>query len=102
MSELPFTPPHSEVTPPRKPKELAVYAATRQRGVCKGPTCRARIEWATLVGTGRKMCFSGSPAPLRSHADNHGRIIDMLPLEANHWATCPDSSRFKRRREVRA
>ena len=80
------------------PKTIAVYVDTLGRATCTGRTCRKRILWATVVKTGRKMCFDDPEiVALRSYYEPAtNRLIYEFPLDGNHWAVCPDRDRFKR------
>jgi hypothetical protein len=77
-------------------KTIAVYADTRGVAVCRGRTCRQSITWAEVVGSGKRMCFTGEPVPLRTEQDAAGRLIEVLAFDDNHWATCPDRETFRR------
>jgi hypothetical protein len=81
-------------------KTINVWSDSRERGQCKGQSCRALIEWATIVASGRRMCFDAPVTAIRSFADPQtGRQVDVIDLAANHWATCPERKRFSRRRQ---
>lgn len=76
-------------------KTIEIYADTRGVSRCKGPSCGKRILWATVVATGRKMCFDDTELPaLRTRHDDARRLVEEVDLDANHWATCPDRNDF--------
>lgn len=79
---------------------IAIYADTRSIGRCNGPNCGKLILWATLASTGKKMCFDDTELPaLRTyHEEGSGRLIEVVDRDANHWASCVDSKRFRDRR----
>jgi hypothetical protein len=79
-----------------EPRTIAVYGATRARAHCSG--CRAAITWAVVVKSGKRMCFDGDPPPLRIERDDAGRLVQVLELDRNHWATCPKADTFRRHR----
>jgi hypothetical protein len=84
------------MTPPVE-KTIAVYADTEGVARCRGDACQQTITWAEVVGSGKRMCFSGTPVPLRSeHEGATHRLIHHYAWDDNHWATCPDRVRFKR------
>lgn len=75
-------------------RTIEVYADTKGRARCSGPTCGALLTWAEVVKSGKKMCFTGDPVPRSSrHSPDH-RLIEALPFAENHWATCPDRRAF--------
>lgn len=78
---------------------IEVYVDTFGRARCTGANCRKEILWATVVRSGRKMCFDdpGVAALASRHEPATNRLIYALPLDGNHWAVCPDRDRFKRR-----
>jgi hypothetical protein len=77
-------------------KTIEIYADTRGPGKCRG--CRAPIEWAEIVASGKKMCFDGQIVALETRHDpaTH-RLIEKVDLATNHWATCPDRDAFRRK-----
>lgn len=77
------------------PKTLAVYADTRGFGTCRG--CGARITWAEVVTSGRRMPFTGAPVALRTEHTDDRRLVEHLDFADNHWAACPQRDQFKRR-----
>jgi len=50
------------------------------------------------VKTSKKMCFNGDPVALRTHQTIDMRLIEVLDLSENHWATCPEREQFKKRK----
>ena len=63
---------------------------------CAGFNCRAKIVWAEVVSSGKKMCFTAPAVPLRTRHDESGRLVAVMAFEDNHWASCVDRARFKR------
>lgn len=81
---------------------IEIWSDTRGHSICRGKHCGARLLWAEVVGTGRRMCFDGEPVALKTrHDPTSGRLIETLELSANHWSTCPDALEFKFRRGAR-
>lgn len=77
-------------------KLLEIYADTRGQAVCRG--CGAPIEWAEIVASGKKMCFDGRIVALKTrHDEGTQRRIEAVDFATNHWATCSDAKRFKRK-----
>jgi hypothetical protein len=76
---------------------IDIFADTRGVARCRSGSCRARIEWAEIVATGKKMCFDDVQV-LHVHEDGTGRLIQTVALAKNHWATCPDRERFTRKK----
>lgn len=77
-------------------KTIEIYADTRGRATCRG--CQAPIEWAEVVASGKKMCFDGEIVALRTRQDSATRrLIEVVDLSTNHWATCPKRDQFRRR-----
>lgn len=77
-------------------RTILVWHDTRGRARCKG--CDARIEWAEVVGSGKRMCFDSDIVVLQTYVDQRsGRTIDVADLSRNHWATCVARDQFKRR-----
>jgi len=77
-------------------RTIEVYADTRGPGRCSG--CRAAIVWATVVKSGKKMCFDEPAIALTTrHEDSTRRLVEAIAFETNHWASCPASDQFKRR-----
>lgn len=77
-------------------RTIEIYADTRGVSACTGRTCGQRILWATVVKSGRKMCFSdpGAVALATRHEEATGRLVEVLDLDGNHWATCSDRQTF--------
>lgn len=85
-------------TPPTEQRVIEVWADTIGVARCTGATCGQRIMWAQVVSSGRRMCFTGRPTPLATRHEGN-RLIEAYDFAANHWATCADRQRFKRKRE---
>jgi hypothetical protein len=75
---------------------IEIFAGTVDRAQCRG--CGAAIVWATIVATGRRMCFN-SLRILETKLERAApfRVIKVVDLTLNHWATCPDADDFRRR-----
>jgi hypothetical protein len=77
-------------------KTTEIYADTRGRATCRGEHCATTIEWAELVGTKQRMCFDVPLVALATRHDANRRLIEVVDLSTNHWASCPDAPSFKR------
>jgi hypothetical protein len=77
---------------------IEVFAASIQRAQCKG--CKAAIVWATVVSSGRHMCFN-SIKILETKLERVApfRVIKVVDRTLNHWATCPQADQFRRRED---
>lgn len=73
-----------------------VYADTVGTARCRDDRCQARITWAEIVTSGKRMCFTGELVALRTD-DRDGRQIWEVSLDDNHWKDCPGAKEFKRR-----
>jgi hypothetical protein len=77
-------------------KTIQIFADTRGRATCRG--CRAPIEWAEVVASGKKMCFNGQIVALSTHHDPETRrLVEVVDLATNHWAACPARDQFRRK-----
>jgi hypothetical protein len=77
-------------------KTIQIFADTRGRATCRG--CHAPIEWAEIVSSGKKMCFDGQIVALSTHHDpGTRRLVEVVDLATNHWATCSQRDQFKRK-----
>jgi hypothetical protein len=80
---------------PQQVKTIEIFADTRGRATCRG--CHAPIEWAEVVASGKKMCFDKQIVALSTrHDPGTRRLIEVVDLSTNHWATCPNRAQFKR------
>lgn len=80
------------------PKTIQIFADSRGRGTCTATTCRATIEWAEVVASGKKMCFNTPIAVLSAHVDpTSRRRVEVVDLATNHWGSCPAAGQFKRK-----
>jgi hypothetical protein len=62
---------------------------------CSGAHCTEKIQWAEIVKSGKRMCFTAPAVPLHTkHDEQTGRLIAVMAFEDNHWATCPDAKSF--------
>jgi hypothetical protein len=77
---------------------ILIWAKSRGPSTCKG--CGAAIEWATVVASGRKLCFDGTIVPLAEYEEPDGRMVQVVDLSKNHWATCPKRDQFKQTRKA--
>ena len=76
-------------------RTIEVYADSRGQAKCSG--CRVPIVWATIVKSGKKMCFDVPAVALQTrHEDGTHRLIEAIAFDDNHWARCPAAGRFKR------
>lgn len=79
-------------------KVIEIYADTKGHAPCNGKTCRDRLLWAEVVKSGARMCFTathGDPVPRYSRQEiDTMRLIEALPFDENHWASCPDRRKF--------
>ena len=65
---------------------------------CRDEACGARITWAEVAKSGKRMPFDGGElVALRTDTDPAGRPLWEVDLAENHWATCPGFAKFKRR-----
>lgn len=62
-------------------------------GTCR--SCGARVEWATVAATGRRMPFD-PPVTVLSRLDEYVEV-DM-DRTRSHFATCPDAEAWRRKR----
>lgn len=80
-------------------KTIQIFADTRGRARCTAASCRADIEWATIVGSGKKMCFQAPIVALSTHHDpGTRRLVEVVELATNHWANCPAKDQFRSKR----
>jgi hypothetical protein len=79
-------------------RTIEIWGDSIERSHCRG--CHAAIAWATIVATGRRMCFN-SIRTLGDKTAENGRPIRIVDLTLNHWANCPDAARFRRRNDYR-
>ncbi len=79
-------------------KTIEIYADTRGPGRCRDERCGQPIIWATVVRSGKKMCFDGEAIALRTRLEpSTRRLIEEVDLDDNHWSRCPGAAQFKRR-----
>ena len=74
-----------------------VFADTVGAARCRDERCGARITWAEIVKTGKRMCFTGELVALRTDTAADGRQVWEVDLEDNHWRSCPGAADFRRR-----
>lgn len=64
---------------------------------CNGATCTDKLQWAEIVKSGKRMCFTAPAVPLRTKTDEQtGKLIAVMAFNDNHWRTCADAKNFKR------
>ena len=75
--------------------EILIYADTRGKSDCR--SCGAPMEWATNARTGRKIPFDKEIVPVRSYANEVGRVIEVVDttVTTSHFATCPDAAKWR-------
>ena len=79
-------------------KTIQIFADSRGRAHCSAASCRAGIEWAVIVASGKRMCFDAPIAVISEHVDPATRRrVQVVDLSTNHWATCPAREQFKRK-----
>lgn len=82
-------------------RTLAILADSKRGSRCSGPRCGQVITWAQLEGSGKRMCFSGAPGRLtvlQTRQREDGKLVEVVPLSENHWATCVDRDQFSRKK----
>jgi hypothetical protein len=77
-------------------RTIEIYADTRGLGTCRDARCGARLTWAEVVTSGKRMCFTGEPVARQTRHDAAGRLIEALPWDENHWIACPGAQTFRR------
>ncbi len=78
---------------------IEIFADTRGKARCHG--CGQAIEWAEVVKSGKRMCFDNEIVALLTRTDlGSRRLIEIVDLATNHWATCPQRDRFKRPKQM--
>ena len=74
--------------------DLHVVTETRGAGECR--SCHARIYWFKLV-SGRSHPFN-TDVYLRTYHDDDRQLIGVINSDDSHFATCPQSKDWSRRR----
>jgi hypothetical protein len=76
---------------------LKVLDDTKGAGQCR--SCRAPIWWYELV-SGKKHPFNGpgEPVYLKTEHDASHRLVGHLDSQDSHFATCPDSKGWSRKK----
>jgi len=75
---------------------IAIYADTRGRGYCR--SCKAPIEWAEVVISGRRMPFDPPIVAVRTSEFDRRAVEEVdTTITKSHFATCPDSKAWRRR-----
>lgn len=77
-------------------KTIEIWADTRGMNTCRG--CGRKIVWGEIVASGKKIPFDPPAVPLRTrHDEDSRRLIEILDLGENHFATCPKRADFSRK-----
>lgn len=75
---------------------IRVYEDPSSVSPCSG--CSAHIRWHDTL-TNKRMPMDVNAVPVKSEVDDqNGRVIVYFSAADSHWATCPASQRFGRRR----
>jgi hypothetical protein len=78
---------------------LDIYQDSRGPGNCR--SCGARVEWAELVKSGKRMPFDAPIVTVRTQGDilGGGRVVETVDtgVTASHFETCPDAPDWRRR-----
>lgn len=79
-------------------RTIEIYADTRGKSQCR--SCSARIEWAEVVASGKRMPFDDEIVAVSSRLDTAHRLIETVDLEVttSHFATCPDAQKWRKAR----
>ena len=75
-----------------------IFKSSRQIGTCHGARCGARILWVELTNHKRMPFDDLVLEPLHSTVNAQGHVIETVPLDKTHFATCPDRDRFRKKR----
>lgn len=80
-------------------RTIQIFADSRGLADCSAATCRARIEWAEIVASGKRMCFDAPIQVISEHVDPASRRrVQVVDLSTNHWGSCPAAPQFKKKR----
>jgi hypothetical protein len=74
-------------------KALVIERESRHLGTCR--SCGARIEWATLAGSGKRMPFNPPIVLEGTLVDGQTAAVDMTQT-TSHFATCPEADTWRR------
>ena len=78
--------------------EIHIFSDTRGFSQCK--SCFAEIEWATVVGSERKMPFDPPIVAVRTYHDPARRLIEVVDptVSKSHFSSCPQSDQWRRKK----
>jgi len=74
---------------------IRVLARPIEKGECK--SCHAPVTWRTTFPNRKAMPFDGDPVALKT-AFEDGEAIEFLPQKESHFATCPQSQQWSKRK----
>lgn len=77
---------------------IDIWADTKGSANCR--SCGARISWAEVVKSGRKMPFDGDIVAVRTaHHPETWRAIETVDTSVtkSHFATCKDSDQWRKK-----
>lgn len=74
---------------------IEIYGDTRRAGRCK--SCRAPLQWATVVDSGKQLPFDAERFTVIStrREDETNRLVERADRRTTHWATCPGAKLWK-------
>lgn len=79
---------------------IEVFADTRRSGVCR--SCKAPVEWATVVSSGKPILFNPPVEPVRTQPPLFGDEREVHVIDSTrsivHFATCPDAPAWRKPR----
>jgi hypothetical protein len=75
---------------------VKILQETRGDGVCR--SCGARIVWAEVAGSGKRMPFDAPLAAFRAVLVGDHVIEEIdTDISKSHFATCPDAKDWRRK-----
>lgn len=82
---------------PNVVKTIEIWADTKSNARCRDSSCGAKITWAEIVKSGRKMPFNGHDlVALRTrHDEQTRRLIEIVELDS-HFSTCSNPKVFRK------
>jgi len=82
---------------------IEVYGDTRRAGVCR--SCRAPVEWATVVKSGKPILFDPPVEVVRIQPPLFGdeRAVEVIDTTRTrvHFASCPDAVDWRKPKAAR-
>ena len=73
---------------------ITVYQDSRSPGRCR--SCGARIEWAIVTGSEKRMPLDvGATVLATAPSLLDGRVVELV--DGTHFATCPDAKAWRRK-----